>query len=71
MVVPIYAVAFVAVAVTGFFSDKYPHQRGIIISVWLSLSMVCSIAICAVYNFTARYVLLVFMAAGLWSTNGE
>jgi MFS family permease len=70
MVVPIYAVAFVAVAVTGYFSDKYPHQRGAIIAIWLSTSMVCSIAICAVYNYTARYVLLVFMAAGLWSTNG-
>ena len=32
--------------------------------------MVCSIIVCSVYNFTARYVLLVLMAAGLWSTNG-
>lgn len=32
--------------------------------------MVCSIIVCVVYNFTARYVLLVLMAAGLWSTNG-
>ena len=70
MVVPIYAVAFVAVVITGYFSDKYPRQRGAIIAVWLSLSMICSIVICVVYNYTARYVLLVFMAAGLWSTNG-
>jgi MFS family permease len=70
MVVPIYAVAFVAVAITGYFSDKYPQQRGAIIAVWLSLSMICSIVICTVYNYTARYVLLVLMAAGLWSTNG-
>lgn len=70
MVVPIYAVAFVAVAVTGYISDKYPQNRGAIIAIWLSLSMVCSIIICAVYNYTARYVLLVFMAAGLWATNG-
>lgn len=32
--------------------------------------MICSIIVCAVYNFTARYALLVIMAAGLWSTNG-
>ena len=70
MVVPIYAVAFVAVATTGYFSDKYPQQRGAIIALWLSLSMICSIVICVVYNYTARYVLLVLMAAGLWSTNG-
>ncbi|KAK4547362.1 hypothetical protein LTR36_001018 [Oleoguttula mirabilis] len=70
MVVPIYAVAFVAVGITGYFSDKYPHQRGAIIACWLTLSMICSIVICTVYNFTAQYVLLVFMAAGLWATNG-
>ncbi|KAK5739024.1 hypothetical protein LTR17_005542 [Elasticomyces elasticus] len=70
MVVPIYAVAFVCVGITGYFSDKFPQNRGLIISCWLILSMICAIVICVVYNFTARYVLLVFMAAGLWSTNG-
>lgn len=33
MVVPIYAVAFVCVGVTAYFSDKYPLQRGAIIAV--------------------------------------
>lgn len=70
MVVPIYAVAFVCVGVTGYFSDKYPRQRGAIIACWLVVSMICAIIITTVYNYTARYVLLVFMAAGLWSTNG-
>ena len=70
MVVPIYGAAFVAVGFTAYFSDKYQHNRGATIAVWLSTSMICSIVICAVYNYTARYVLLVFMAAGLWSTNG-
>jgi hypothetical protein len=41
-----------------------------VIAVWLAFSLACSIAVCAVYNFTARYVLLVLMAAGLWATNG-
>lgn len=70
MVCPIYAVAFVCVAATGYFSDQYPRQRGAIIAVWLSTSTVCSIVVCVVYNFAARYALLVIMAAGLWSTNG-
>ena len=70
MVVPIYAVAFVAVACTGFFMDKFPRQRGLVIAGWLTLALVCSICVCAVYNFTARYVLLIFMAAGLWASNG-
>jgi len=70
MVVPIYAVAFVCVAVTGYFSDKVPRQRGLIIVCWLTVSAICSVAICAVYSFKARYALLVIMAAGLWATNG-
>ena len=69
MVCPIYASAFVFVALTGVLSDRYPTQRGLIIAVWLSVSMVASIIVCVVYNFTARYILLVIMAAGLWSTN--
>lgn len=70
MVVPIYAVAFVCVIVTGYFGDKFPKQRGLVISGWLVCSLVCAIAICLVYGYTARYALLVIMAAGLWSTNG-
>lgn len=55
-VCPIYAVAFVCVAVTGYFSDQHPTQRGAIIAAWLSVSMTCSIIVCVVYGFTARYV---------------
>ena len=69
MTVPIYGVAFVCTATTGYFTDRVTHKRGLIISCWLIVSMTCSIITCAVYNFTARYVLLVIMASGLWSTN--
>ncbi|KAI4199811.1 MAG: hypothetical protein LQ350_004341 [Teloschistes chrysophthalmus] len=69
MTVPIYAVAFVCNAFTGYFSDRVPRRRGMIISCWLSISLACSIATAIATNFTARYVLLVLMAAGLWSTN--
>jgi MFS family permease len=70
MVVPIYAVAFVAVAVTGYVMDKIPQYRGLVIAGWLGVSLICSICVCTIYNFTSRYVLLVFMAAGLWASNG-
>lgn len=63
------AVAFVAVVVTGYFGDKYPRKRGLIISGWLTCSLIAAVVICAVYNFKARYGLLVIMAAGLWATN--
>ena len=69
MTVPIYSVAFFAVLGTGYLSDKIPAYRGAVIAAWLGLSMVCSIVVCNVYNFTARYVLLVFMASGLSSAN--
>lgn len=69
MVVPIYAVAFVFVLVTGYFSDKYHQYRGLIIAGWVCVSSVCAIIVCAVYNYTARYVLLVFMASGLLTGN--
>lgn len=65
MTVPIFAVAFVCNALTGYFSDKLPKYRGIVIASWLTLSMSCSIAVCAVYQFKIRHVLLVLMAAGL------
>lgn len=49
--------------------DKYPQQRGFALGCWMTLAMVCSIVTCAVYNFKARYALLVIMASGLWVSN--
>lgn len=86
---PIFGVAFVCNGLTGYFSDKVPGKRGLIIACdistiaplrvlgllipisvgWLVLSLCCSVATTIVTNFQARYVLLVFMAAGLWSSN--
>lgn len=70
MVVSIYAVAFVCTLATGIVCDKIPRWRGVVIAGWLSVSLVTAIVVEAVYNFTARYVMLVIMAAGLWSSNG-
>ncbi|BCS30488.1 uncharacterized protein APUU_80791A [Aspergillus puulaauensis] len=69
MTVPIYAFAFVCTAITSLFADKLANSRGVIIASWLAFSLATSIAVCAVYNFVARYVLLVLMAAGLWASN--
>lgn len=69
MTVPIYGVAFVCTVVSAYFGDKVPQWRGVIIAVWLTFSMICAIVVCAVYDFTARYILLVLMASGLWATN--
>ncbi|KAL6709805.1 hypothetical protein ACN47E_000590 [Coniothyrium glycines] len=69
MTVPIYAVAFVCTAVTTYFADSIANHRGLVISAWLAFAMVTSILVCVIYDFTARYVLLVLMAAGFWSSN--
>ncbi|KAJ5703359.1 hypothetical protein N7493_011748 [Penicillium malachiteum] len=70
LTVPIYGAAFVATGITSYFGDKVPQWRGLIISCWLALALVCSIIVCAVYNHIARYVLMILMACGLWATNG-
>ncbi|CAG7988573.1 unnamed protein product [Penicillium olsonii] len=70
LTIPIYGVAFVCTGITAYYSDRVPGWRGLIIAVWLLFSLACSVAVCIIYNYTARYVLLVLMAAGLWATNG-
>jgi MFS family permease len=71
VVVPIYAVAFCSVLVAGYFNDKYPQYRGVMIATSLAFASISSIVVCAVYNATARYVLLVFMATGLLTANAS
>lgn len=65
----IYIVAFICTAISSVVMDKYPRQRGFALGCWMTLSMVCSVVTCAVYNFKARYALLVIMASGLWVSN--
>lgn len=70
MTIPIFGVAFVSTAITGYFADRHNKYRGLILTGWMAVAMLCSIIICAVYNFKARYALLVIMASGLWASNG-
>jgi hypothetical protein len=70
MTIPIYMVSFVANLITGIFSDRIPQWRGVVLGGWISISMICAIVTCAVYDLHARYGLLVIMASGLWAANG-
>jgi hypothetical protein len=70
MTIPIFGVAFVSTALTGIFADRNPKWRGVILGSWMSVATICAVIICAVYNFKARYALLVIMASGLWASNG-
>lgn len=70
MTIPIFGVAFVCTAITGYFADQHSKWRGLILGAWMAVAMICSIIICVVYNFTARYALLVIMASVLWASNG-
>lgn len=70
MTIPIFGVAFVSTAITGYFADRWSKWRGVVLGCWMTVAMLCSVVICAVYDFKARYALLVIMASGLWASNG-
>ncbi|ATY66315.1 vitamin H [Cordyceps militaris] len=70
MTVPIFGVAFVTTAIIGYVADKHSRWRGVMLGAMMTIAMLCSVIICAVYNFKARYALLVIMASGLWASNG-
>ncbi|OSS47228.1 hypothetical protein B5807_09860 [Epicoccum nigrum] len=69
MTAPIYAVAFVCTAITTYFADRVSNHRGLLIASWLAFALITAICVCTVFDFSARYALLVLMAAGLWSSN--
>ncbi|CAJ2507398.1 Uu.00g085840.m01.CDS01 [Anthostomella pinea] len=70
MTIPIYGVAFVITMIIVFYMDKYPRWRGLVLGCCMGVACICSIITCAVYDFKARYALLVIMASGLWASNG-
>lgn len=71
MTIPIYIAAFICTVITAVIMDMHPKYRGAVIAAWMTLSMLCSIIICVVYDFKARYALLVFLASGLWVSNAS
>ena len=70
MTIPIYVVAFVCTAITGYFMDRHSQWRGLVLVGWMAVAMLCAIVTCVVYDLKARYALLVIMASGLWASNG-
>lgn len=70
MTIPIFGIAFVSTAVTGYFADRHSRFRGLILGAWMTVAMLCAVVTCVVYDFRARYALLVVMASGLWASNG-
>ncbi|KAF3019327.1 hypothetical protein E8E14_009814 [Neopestalotiopsis sp. 37M] len=70
MTIPIYVAAFVVTIIVVFLMDKYPKWRGLVLACAMGVACLCSVITCAVYNFHARYALLVIMASGLWASNG-
>ncbi|WYZ46278.1 hypothetical protein EsH8_IX_000503 [Colletotrichum jinshuiense] len=53
MTIPIFGIAFVSTAITGYFADKYSKWRGLILGAWMTVAMLCAIIICVVYDFKA------------------
>ncbi|KAK8162496.1 major facilitator superfamily domain-containing protein [Phyllosticta citrichinensis] len=70
MVVPIYCASFVTLLITSVLCDRRPAYRAPAISLLLLLSTTCAVAASATAASTARYILLIFLACGLWAANG-
>jgi MFS family permease len=66
MTVPIYAVAAVCLNVLAWSSDRTGDRRWHITSA-LALGFVCSVVCAAVQTSVVRYVMICFVAVGIWS----
>ncbi|KAI1322423.1 major facilitator superfamily domain-containing protein [Xylariaceae sp. FL0255] len=69
LTIPIYIAAFVVNGFTGYFMDKIRQYRGYMLTSWMTVAMVRAIATTVVYNFHARYSLLVIIASSLLAGN--
>ncbi|KAM7205464.1 MFS general substrate transporter [Naviculisporaceae sp. PSN 640] len=67
MTVPIWAVALVWSIGICIIADRMPDRRVLIMGLMTAYSMVITIAVCCIYGYVARYVLLIIMATGVWS----
>ncbi|CAG8979490.1 hypothetical protein HYALB_00011894 [Hymenoscyphus albidus] len=66
MTIPVYIVATVVLNIVAYSADRC-NERRYHISAALALGFVCSIVCVAVSNLTVRYVMLCFVAAGIWT----
>ncbi|KAL1387995.1 vitamin H transporter [Phyllosticta capitalensis] len=70
MVVPIYCASFVTLLISSILCDRRTALRAPTISLLLLLSTSCAVVASATAGSTARYILLIFLACGLWAANG-
>ncbi|KAM7188108.1 Major facilitator superfamily domain containing protein [Naviculisporaceae sp. PSN 640] len=68
LTIPIWAAACLCAVGSGIAADRLTHHRALMVATWMAISAVFTIVVCIVYNPVARYVLLVFMAGGVWSS---
>ncbi|KFY98974.1 hypothetical protein V498_01096 [Pseudogymnoascus sp. VKM F-4517 (FW-2822)] len=66
MTVPVYAVATVALNICAYSADRNEERRWHITSA-LSLGFICAMVCAIVETPVVRYVMLCFVAAGIWS----
>lgn len=66
MTVPIYTVASVCLNIVAWSSDRHVERRWHVTGM-LALGCVCSIVCAAVQTAIVRYVMICFVAAGIWS----
>ncbi|KAH7134053.1 putative vitamin H transporter [Dactylonectria macrodidyma] len=66
MTVPIYAVASVCLNILAWSSDRTGDRRWHIAGA-LGVGFACSVVCCAVKTAVVRYVMICFVAAGIWS----
>ena len=66
MTVPVYAVATVSLNICAYSADRYEERRWHITSA-LSVGFICAM-VCAIFQApVVRYVMLCFVASGIWS----
>ncbi|POR36404.1 Vitamin H transporter, putative [Tolypocladium paradoxum] len=66
MTVPIYTVAAVCLNIVAWSSDRHVERRWHIVAP-LAVGFACSIVCAAVQTAVVRYVMICFVAAGIWS----
>ncbi|KAK2055338.1 major facilitator superfamily transporter [Colletotrichum caudatum] len=66
MTVPVYAVAAVCLNVVAWSSDRHAERRWHVAAP-LALGFACSVVCAAVQAAVVRYVMICFVAAGIWS----
>jgi MFS family permease len=66
MTIPVYVVATIVLNIVAYSADRN-NERRYHISAALALGFVCSIVCVAVDNTMVRYVMLCFVAAGIWT----